>query len=74
VANNGGLALYEELLQQIKELAINNEQLTIRCFFEIDPSQSSRITSLIQSHIPAARIEIKKDLDGQDRVVCVELT
>lgn len=69
VANNEGLALYEQLLEQIQLLRISNQQAAIHCFFEIDPSQTARITAAIHRHFPAAEIDIKKDLAMRDRVV-----
>lgn len=73
VADNGGLSLYEEMLQQIKQLAISHKLPAINCLFEIDPSQSSRMSMLIQSYFPDSSIEIKKDLAGQDRIVTLTL-
>lgn len=67
-----GLKYHRQLLQQIK-LLIANYQLPITLFFEIDPSQVKRITKLIYRYFPAAKIEIKKDLAGRDRVVIVKL-
>lgn len=71
VADNDGLALYEKLLEQISSFA-TCYVIRVTCFFEIDPSQSSRITMLINKYLPAAKVEIKKDLAGRDRVVIVE--
>lgn len=73
VADNNGLSLYEELLQQIKQLAISHKLPAISCFFEIDPSQSSHMSTLIQTYLPGSSIEIKKDLAGQDRVATLTL-
>lgn len=82
--SNNGLALYEQLLGQIKLLLeIRNLALPkhdparagkLEIFFEIDPSQSSRIVSLIKKYLPTATIEIKTDLAGRDRlvVICVD--
>ena len=68
VAGKDGLALYEKLLQQIKSLLlIVNCSLLI--FLEIDPSQTSRTTSLIKQYLPQSSIEIKTDLAGRDRIV-----
>ncbi|HSR89434.1 MAG TPA: peptide chain release factor N(5)-glutamine methyltransferase [Candidatus Udaeobacter sp.] len=64
VAKNNGLALYEELLQQIK-LA----QISASIFLEIDPSQSEEIIKIIKQYLPDSNIEIKKDLAGLDRLV-----
>ncbi len=64
VAKNNGLALYEELLQQIKTFGLN----TIT-FFEIDPSQTEAIAKIIKQYLPNANVDIKKDLGGLDRLV-----
>jgi release factor glutamine methyltransferase len=73
VADNDGLYLYEKLFQQIKQLAITYKLSAIICLFEIDPSQSSPMSTLIQTYFPGSSIEIKKDLAGQDRVVVLNL-
>jgi release factor glutamine methyltransferase len=68
VAKNNGLALYEELLAQIKSLfIIHNSSFLI--LFEIDPSQIEAITKLITKYLPESKIEIKKDLGGLYRIV-----
>lgn len=64
VADNNGLALYEELLQQIKTAGLN---ATI--FLEIDPSQSEVIIKIIKQYFPGANVKIKKDLNGLNRLV-----
>lgn len=67
-----GLNYYRELLQQI-ELLITNYQLPITSLFEIDPSQTKLITKIIRARFPAAKIQIKKDLAGRDRLVIFEI-
>lgn len=69
VAEKQGLALYEELLDQIKKHISNNDLIA---FFEIDPAQTLSITAMIQTIFPAAKITILKDLSGSDR--CVQFT
>lgn len=71
VAKNNGLALYEELLKQTKCL-ISLFYFPCSIFLEIDPRQSTVITGLIKKHLPPAKIEIKKDLAGHERVVCLD--
>ncbi len=72
VANNNGLALYEELLKQIKsKLLIANCSMLI--FLEIDPSQTKSISKIIQQNLPTANFEIKKDLAGLDRLVKITM-
>jgi len=72
VAKNNGLALYEELLNQIKQL-LTTYYLPLTMYLEIDPSQSVQITKLIQTSLPNTSIEIKKDLARLDRVVVFSL-
>jgi release factor glutamine methyltransferase len=64
VADNSGLALYEELLQQIK-----TSGLTATIFLEIDPSQTEAINKLVIKYLPESKIEVKKDLGGLNRLV-----
>jgi len=72
VAKNNGITLYQQLLQQIK-LLITNYPLLITCFFEIDPSQSKRLHTLIQDYLSEAKVKIKTDLAGRERVVVIKL-
>jgi release factor glutamine methyltransferase len=70
VAKNGGLAIYDKLLKQIKELVYSEEHIKdVVLFFEIDPSQTLPISKLVKTYFSQASIEIKKDLAGRDRVV-----
>lgn len=66
VADHQGLDLYEKLLYQTK-IVFPNKKLTL--FFEIDPTQTEPIKKIIQLLYPQAKIEIKKDLSGLDRLV-----
>ena len=68
VADNSGLALYEELLQQIKFLPTPHNLLLL---LEIDPSQTEAINKLITKYLPESKLEIKKDLSGLDRLVVI---
>ncbi len=68
VAADNGLALYEELLKQLSDFSLRTS-----AFFEIDPSQSEMMKELIKRYLPAASIEIKKDLAGRDRVVMLSV-
>ena len=69
VADNGGLALYEELFQQIHLLPI----LPITIFMEIDPSQITKASDLINNYYPNANIQIKNDLAGRDRLIVLRI-
>lgn len=73
VAANKGLALYEELLKQIQSVISKFPNFQISLFMEIDPSQSTHIIQLVKQYLPHALVEIKKDLAGRDRVVCVRV-
>lgn len=66
--NKNGLSLYEKLFKQITRLlVIGHWSLVI--FVEIDPRQASAALELAKKYFPDAKIEIKKDLAGRDRVV-----
>ncbi len=68
VADKNGLALYEELLQQIKSLFLIHHSSSL-ILFEIDPSQTEEISKIIKQYLPNSTIEIKKDLSGLDRLI-----
>jgi len=70
VADNEGLALYEELLKQIKQLLLTLD-FRLLTMFEIDPTQTDKIKIMIKKYLPEANIEIKKDLAGLDRLVII---
>ncbi|MDD2656192.1 MAG: peptide chain release factor N(5)-glutamine methyltransferase [Patescibacteria group bacterium] len=80
VADNNGLALYEELLKQLSSLARRSSDgvqseggflIPLSSFLEIDPSQTEKIKILIKKYLPEASIEVKKDLSGLDRLVII---
>jgi len=80
VADNDGLALYEELLKQISALARRSSDgvqseggflIPLSSFLEIDPSQTEKIKTMIKKYLPEANIEVKKDLSGLDRMVII---
>ena len=77
IAAENGLALYDALLLQLRVMCNNPpnaEPRTLNAFFEIDPTQSGAITEMIKQYFPDADVEMRKDLAGLDRVVCVELS
>jgi len=68
VAENNGLALYEELLKKIKAAGL---QAII--FLEIDPSQTTTIQEIIKKYFPDSNVEIKKDLAELERMVKIKI-
>lgn len=72
VANDNGLALYKELLEQIK-LLVTNSELRTTLFMEIDPNQTAPLTSHCKEHFPHGTIQTHKDLLGHDRIVSLTL-
>jgi len=71
--NQDGLKLYDKLLSQINYLVICY-MFHVICYIEIDPSQSNKIKTLVNKYLPQAKITIKKDLAGLDRLVCLDLS
>lgn len=71
VADNNGLALYEELFQQINSLPFILSSLYV--LLEIDPSQSDTIQTLIKTYFPNAKITLHKDLANRYRIVHIEI-
>ena len=73
VADNDGLALYEELLKQIATFHTcpPSGRVPLSSLLEIDPSQTNKIKILIKKYLPESSIEIKKDLAGLDRLAVI---
>jgi release factor glutamine methyltransferase len=63
-----GLSFYKTLLKQIPSY-LNKKYLVL---LEIDPRQDPEIKHLATKYFPQAKIEIKKDLAGQARVLKIE--
>jgi methylase of polypeptide subunit release factors len=72
VADKNGLALYEELLQQIQSL-LKIKNLKLKIFLEIDPSQTEEISRIIKQYFPQSNIEVKKDFGGLDRLIKIKI-
>jgi release factor glutamine methyltransferase len=71
-AGTDGLDAYWVLFRQLSQhLQVMPENISV--LIEIDPSQSEAVKALILHHFSSAKIEIKKDLSGNDRVVIVQL-
>lgn len=71
-AGPDGMEAYWRLFKQLqKERSALPRVISV--LIEIDPSQSARATQLIMHAFPDARLEIKKDLAGLDRLVIAEL-
>jgi release factor glutamine methyltransferase len=70
LGGKNGLYYYEKLLQQINLMHLKSSCI----FLEIDPSQKTKIKSLIKKYLPTADIEIKKDLKGHNRLVKISLS
>ncbi|MFA6491146.1 MAG: peptide chain release factor N(5)-glutamine methyltransferase [Candidatus Magasanikbacteria bacterium] len=68
VSSDNGLALYKKLMEQIKIL---NKTVTV--FLEIDPNQTEKIKTIIIALFPQAKIKIKTDLAGRDRLVILKI-
>ncbi|HYE59952.1 MAG TPA: HemK/PrmC family methyltransferase [Candidatus Kapabacteria bacterium] len=65
IADNGGLALYADLLEQLSTVSFS----TLTCFLEIDPSQHERIVQTITLVFPNAMTTVHTDWKHAPRVV-----
>ncbi len=74
VADDDGLKLYKELLGQIKKLLSTFDFIDFTTFFEIDPSQTDRLSNYIQKIFPNSNIETIKDGMGNDRIIKTKVT
>lgn len=64
-----GLNHYKPLLKQTKKLIEAKNPASTTFLLEIDPSQSKTLTKLIKTTFPKNLTEIKKDLQGQNRLI-----
>lgn len=67
-----GLKYYRELFKQIYQFTYCS-MFCITCLCEIAPYQGGEFKKLVRKHFPKARIEIKKDLSGKNRVAVIEI-
>lgn len=70
-AGKNGLALYEKLFRQAKKIK-TAKNIIILC--EFDPRQTAEIKQLIKRELPKAALQIKKDLNGLNRLVIIKIT
>jgi release factor glutamine methyltransferase len=66
-----GLKLYREMFRQIQKIRVPN--ISFHIFCEIDHRQASIIKKMIKQELPQAKIKVKKDLMGLDRLIIIEL-
>lgn len=72
VAGVDGLDAYFSLLREIKKhRGLFPRRLSL--LMEIDPFQTNAISKLVKHNFPDAEVVIEKDLQGNDRIVYVEL-
>lgn len=65
-AEKSGLAAYDTIIQQSKEIITENGEL----FFEIGYKQGQDVQLLIESHFPQYHVKIIQDMNKKDRIVC----
>lgn len=68
-SSKDGLSHYKKLLYQIKELKFSPKYI----FLEIDPDQVEILTNFTKQIFSKPIIEIKKDLNGFDRIFIIKL-
>lgn len=66
-ADNNGLYFYEEILKNIKSI-LKDKYLIC---FEIGETQFQSIKEFKEKYLPESKIELKKDLQGRDRMVFI---
>ncbi|MFH1089460.1 MAG: peptide chain release factor N(5)-glutamine methyltransferase [Candidatus Uhrbacteria bacterium] len=72
VAGQDGLDLYWKLIRDLKKYRSLFPKF-LSLLLEIDPDQTKKITKMVQHDFPESVIEIRKDLEGWERVVMVEI-
>ncbi len=68
-----GLAHYEKLLKQIRNLKDAYYMLHATCFLELSPEQKKDLGVLVKKILPSAKIQFEKDLAGKWRVCMISL-
>lgn len=71
ISKNNGLAHYEKLLKQIKEL--ENKKYKLKALLEFSPEQKKSLTKLITETLPTSKPTFHKDLAEKWRVAQFEL-
>ena len=66
-ADNNGLYFYEEILKNIKSIL---KKKYLICF-EIGETQFQSIKEVKDKYLPESKIELKKDMQGRDRMVFI---
>ena len=66
-ADNNGLEFYERILKDIKSILKDKYIIA----FEIGMTQGEDLKNLKELYLPESNIEIKKDLQGRDRMVFI---
>lgn len=71
-----GIELIRRLLKQVTDLLArcNSSRHGCHIFLEIGASQGSAVLHAAQQMLPQAHISVTKDLNGLDRVLCVQIT
>ncbi|MBI4280945.1 peptide chain release factor N(5)-glutamine methyltransferase [Candidatus Uhrbacteria bacterium] len=68
-----GLKYYRQLILQLQKLLITSYRLPVTIFLEFDPEETVALRNLVKKSFPAAKMEIKKDLAGRNRVFIATL-
>ena len=66
-ADNNGLKYYEEILKNANKVLKDKYLIA----FEIGNEQANDIKCLVNKHLNVAKVEVKKDLSGKDRMIFV---
>ncbi len=64
-AENHGLAAYQTIIKQVKQEDHDPRLIA----FEIGHEQGEQLKRLVQSELPMYEVEVRKDLNGKDRMV-----
>ncbi|MCA0971037.1 peptide chain release factor N(5)-glutamine methyltransferase [Halobacillus litoralis] len=69
-AEDEGLAAYQAIVAQVASL----ENLPSILAFEIGHEQGSDVKAIIERRLPAYEVEVRRDLNGKDRMVFARMT
>ncbi|PJA89605.1 MAG: peptide chain release factor N(5)-glutamine methyltransferase [Candidatus Magasanikbacteria bacterium CG_4_9_14_3_um_filter_32_9] len=71
IAEENGLALYRELLEQVKNKKSSSQKINL--FFEINPEQKTELSKIIKTIFSNSKFYLYKDLSNQIRITKVSL-
>lgn len=71
IAKENGLALYRELLEQVKNKKSSSQKINL--FLEINPEQKTELSKIIKKIFPELKVYFYNDFSNQIRIVGIKI-